>query len=148
MGANFVTYTFLVLVACLAFASAVPTAEGANGVTYTGIYKHEIEGFVSIRYALDTGGPNRFKPPQPYIPSAGSVIDASSFDSPCPQDRDKPAEAKFQLQLTAITDITEDCLKLNVWRPNGTQAGDNLPVLFHIYGGGTLLSEVFTCERF
>lgn len=30
----------------------------------------------------------------------------------------------------------EDCLTLNVQRPGGVQAGDNLPVLLWIYGGG------------
>jgi carboxylesterase type B len=32
--------------------------------------------------------------------------------------------------------ISEDCLNINVIRPRGTKAGDNLPVLFWIYGGG------------
>lgn len=32
--------------------------------------------------------------------------------------------------------ISEDCLNLNVIRPKGVKAGDKLPVLFWIYGGG------------
>ena len=31
---------------------------------------------------------------------------------------------------------TEDCLYLNVFRPAGTRAGQRLPVLFWIHGGG------------
>lgn len=32
--------------------------------------------------------------------------------------------------------ISEDCLTVNVIRPKGVKAGDKLPVLFWIYGGG------------
>lgn len=32
--------------------------------------------------------------------------------------------------------ISEDCLNVNIIRPKGTKAGDDLPVLFWIYGGG------------
>lgn len=115
--------------------TATPIATVSNGATYHGIYEHKIEGFVGIRYAHDTGGSNRFKTPQPYTPSPDSEIDASDPGLPCPQDKDKPSEAKFQLQLTAITAISEDCLRLNVWRPNGTRAGAELPILVHLYGG-------------
>lgn len=31
---------------------------------------------------------------------------------------------------------SEDCLSINIQRPNGTKAGDNLPVLMWIHGGG------------
>ena len=35
-----------------------------------------------------------------------------------------------------MTDISEDFLRLNGWRPNGTKTGDKLPVLAYIQGGG------------
>lgn len=31
---------------------------------------------------------------------------------------------------------SEDCLTLNVQRPGGTKAGDNLPVIMFVFGGG------------
>lgn len=31
--------------------------------------------------------------------------------------------------------IDEDCLNINVIRPAGTSSGDDLPILFWIYGG-------------
>ena len=31
---------------------------------------------------------------------------------------------------------SEDCLFLNVWKPEGAKEGDKLPVLFYIHGGG------------
>lgn len=33
------------------------------------------------------------------------------------------------------TATSEDCLRLNVFRPNGTTAGDNLPIMVYIHGG-------------
>lgn len=36
----------------------------------------------------------------------------------------------------------EDCLKLNVWRRNGTQAGDKLLVLLYIHGGELILENL------
>lgn len=38
--------------------------------------------------------------------------------------------------VQTILNAGEDCLYLNVHRPAGTKAGDKLPVLFWIYGGG------------
>lgn len=32
--------------------------------------------------------------------------------------------------------IDEDCLNINIIRPSGTDAGDQLPILFWVYGGG------------
>lgn len=51
-----------------------------------------------------------------------------------------PTAALGQLLNTplvqTILNAGEDCLYLNVHRPAGTKAGDKLPVLFWIYGGG------------
>lgn len=38
--------------------------------------------------------------------------------------------------FTKALKISEDCLNVNIIRPKGTKAGDDLPVLFWIYGGG------------
>jgi carboxylesterase type B len=48
----------------------VPVAANVHGlgVTYKGIYQNEIEGFLGIRYALDTSNENRFRPPVPFNP--------------------------------------------------------------------------------
>jgi carboxylesterase type B len=127
------------------FASTFPFASSSSGpvvtnahgtgVTYNGLYANEIESFIGIRYAEDTGGENRFRPPIPYTPAAGSSIDATSAGPSCPQRIDHRAKSPFNA-YSYVTEISEDCLRLNVWRPNGTQAGDKLPVLVYIYGGG------------
>ena len=122
---------------CLATSPPAPIVTNAHGagVTYKGLHANEIEGFVGIRYGEDTGGQNRFKPPVAYTPDHGSTIDATVGGPACPQRIDHRDPNPFNV-YNYVTDISEDCLRLNVWRPNGTQAGDKLPVLVYIYGGG------------
>lgn len=50
-------------------------------------------------------------------------IDATQFGDVCPQ-----------LKITTQAQ-SEDCLNINIWRPEGTQSGDNLPVYVVIHGG-------------
>lgn len=113
--------------------SSVPLAEDYNcKVTYHGVYRDQIEYFLSIPFAQSTGGANRFAPPKPVVSSPGSSIYAQSPGPACPQSLGQGAAP---LYLSNITEISEDCLHLNVARPNGTKAGDNLPVLVYIHGG-------------
>jgi carboxylesterase type B len=128
----------IVFSALQALARCTPIAEDCHesGVVYHGIYANEVEGFVGIRFAHDTSGRNRFKPPRPYVPVPSSNICANETGAACPQEVTKPGSGGLSLSLSVITDISEDCLRLNVWRPNGTKAGDKLPVLAYIYGGG------------
>jgi para-nitrobenzyl esterase len=55
-------------------------------------------------------------------PLEGSV-NATEFGLSCPQLK------------TTIQAQSEDCLNLNLWRPDNTQAGDNLPVYVFLHGG-------------
>lgn len=118
--------------------AAEPVASDCHevDVTYRGAYANEAEGFLGIRFAQNTGGENRFKPPRPYTPPAGSAIDASVPGPACPQ---KVSNGGVSISFSDVTEISEDCLRLNVWRPNGTKAGDRLPVLAYIYGGKHIL---------
>jgi para-nitrobenzyl esterase len=50
-------------------------------------------------------------------------INATKFGDACPQ-----VVSTQQVQ-------SEDCLNLNIWRPAGTDSGDNLPVYVFIHGG-------------
>lgn len=123
----------------LLFASTLSTpictVENSNGtVTYRGIYKDSVEAFLGIPYAQDTGGENRFKPPQLYVPAAGSTIHATAGGPACPQTL---GATDLPLYLGNITEISEDCLRLNIIRPNGTKTGDKLPVLIYIHGGAS-----------
>ncbi|CAI4214948.1 unnamed protein product [Parascedosporium putredinis] len=115
-------------------AHCTPRAyDSANDVTYKGLVRNGIEVFLNIPYGQDTGGANRFKPPRPHVPVAGSTVKAQSYGPSCPQ----PLGAiNAPLALTPIVDVSEDCLNLNIARPDGTEEGDELPVIVWIHGGG------------
>lgn len=104
-----------------------------NNVTFEGLERNGIEVFLNIPYGEDTGGENRFKPPRLHVPDAGSTVKAQSYGPACPQPL---GEGFVPLVLGEITDVSEDCLNLNVARPKGTSADDRLPVMVWIHGGG------------
>ncbi|KAK3686622.1 hypothetical protein LTR37_019644 [Vermiconidia calcicola] len=115
-------------------ASTTPPVHDAEyDVTYEGICDGGIETFLSIPYGKDTGGNNRFRPPQPYVHARGSTFTAQGQGPACPQ----PSGAIFfPLYLSNITSISEDCLHLNVYRAAGTAPDAKLPVMVYIHGGG------------
>lgn len=125
---------FALLGVTLAQATPLATNVYDQGVTYRGIYANEVEGFLTIYYGKSTAGNNRFRPPLPCIPAANSVIDANASGPACPQRVVHGTPNPFNT-YEFVTSVSEDCLSLNIWRPNGTQAGDNLPVLIYIHGG-------------
>lgn len=104
-----------------------------TNVTYTGIISSTgVENFNGIPYGLDTSGKNRFAPPRAFIPPHGYNYNATVIGLSCPQ----PPGWGFLFQ-TNTTDISEDCLNLNVARPAGAKVGSKLPVMVYIYGGRT-----------
>ncbi|OTB05521.1 hypothetical protein M426DRAFT_319794 [Hypoxylon sp. CI-4A] len=107
--------------------------DAKNNVTYQGLDRNGIEVFLNIPYAQDTSGANRFKPPRPFAPEPGSTITAQAYGPACPQSL---GEGFPPLTLSNTTEISEDCLNLNVARPTGLTAEDKLlPVLVYIHGG-------------
>jgi para-nitrobenzyl esterase len=80
-----------------------------------------VTSFKGIPYAAPPVGKLRWRAPQPVQPWQG-VRDAIAFAESCMQVDDVPK--------------SEDCLKLNVWRPASATADKPLPVMFWIYGGG------------
>ncbi|KAJ7894096.1 putative lipase [Mycena leptocephala] len=116
--------------------TATPTAVNQNhNVTYQGLVRNGIEVFLGIQFGQDTSGANRFKPPKPWAPKAGSVVDATAYGAACPQPIPEPG-ASNPLAVTPVSKISEDCLNLNIARPGGVDAGAKLPVIVFIYGGG------------
>lgn len=115
-------------------AGSRPTVRDTeNDVTYEGLVRNDIELFLNIPYGEDTGGENRFKPPRQHVPDAGTTIKAQSYGDSCPQPL---GEGFVPLVLGQITEVSEDCLNLNVARPRGIDATDRLPVMVWIHGGG------------
>ena len=92
-------------------------ADDATGVTT----------FRGIPYAAPPVGDLRWRPPAPPAPWS-APLDATATGPACPQ------------QDTRLVDraqgLDEDCLRLNVWKPN--DAAEPLPVIVFIHGGAFL----------
>ncbi|KIK62641.1 hypothetical protein GYMLUDRAFT_991661 [Collybiopsis luxurians FD-317 M1] len=82
------------------------------------------EKWLGLPYATAPVGSLRFKAPTPFVPSNGRIQTASTFGNACPQ---PPGSLGAP--------ISEDCLFLNVWRPQNTTSKAKLPVLVWIHGG-------------
>ncbi|KAJ7584694.1 extracellular triacylglycerol lipase precursor [Mycena floridula] len=82
--------------------------------------------FGGIPYAEPPVGQLRFKPPvlKTSITTNATTFDATNFGPAC-----------FQPAVPASL-LSEDCLRINVFRPSGIDANAALPVLFWTYGGG------------
>lgn len=130
------SFSFLgVLLLCgdaVATASNPVVVDPNKNITYEGLNRNNIEVFLNIPYGQDTGGANRFKPPKAFAPEPGSTIVAQSYGPACPQEL---GESVPPLLLTNTTEISEDCLNLNVARPSGLGAEARHPVIVWIYGG-------------
>lgn len=85
--------------------------------------------FKGIPFAAPPVGPLRWRGPQPVIPWT-DVRTTTAYGPSCPQNP-FPGDAN-----PLAGPFSEDCLYLNVWAPPGAKAGDGLPVLFSIHGGG------------
>jgi para-nitrobenzyl esterase len=115
-----------------------PTVACAAGTTVTttngpvcGIVSGGVAQWLGIPYAAPPVGALRWQPPQPPAPWT-TTLQATSFGSECVQQFPVPGFP---------TGGTENCLYLNVWAPQGTTAGANLPVLVHIHGGGFVIGN-------
>ncbi|KAF8331132.1 Alpha/Beta hydrolase protein [Cantharellus anzutake] len=84
--------------------------------------------FLGIPYAQPPLGKLRFAKPQPLKPRPSHTVDATKYGKACLQ----PLST---LNLTA-SDMSEDCLFINVLRPSNLPHGAKLPVMVWIYGGG------------
>ncbi|KAI7969248.1 hypothetical protein EIK77_000942 [Talaromyces pinophilus] len=119
-------------------ASPVATIVGLAG---------DVEQFPGIPFAKPPVGNLRFKPPVPLTEPYG-VYEATENKNICPQFIASTTDGNSLLPeflatlinspifQKPVVDASEDCLYLNIHRPAGAKVGDDLPVLFYIYGGG------------
>jgi carboxylesterase type B len=125
---------------------AAPTVIApAPSATVVGKSLLSVESFNGIPFAQPPVGQLRLKPPQPLTSPIGK-IDASGIPKACPQfffsvdDGSIPSDALGTILNTplfqTVTNAGEDCLTINVQRPEGTAKDAKLPVLFWIFGGG------------
>ncbi|KAI0838878.1 carboxylesterase family protein [Hypoxylon sp. FL0890] len=122
----------------IATPSYPQVVDAKKNVTYQGLSRNGIEVFLNIPYGQDTSGANRFKPPKAAAPKPGTTIVAQSYGPACPQ---ALGEGFPPLTLSNVTEISEDCLNLNVARPSNLSTEARLPVLVWIYGGSFISGQ-------
>ncbi|KAH9926321.1 alpha/beta-hydrolase [Epithele typhae] len=144
----------LVALASLAIGLAqastpLPTVH-LDHATVIGLTNNSVTSFTGIPFAKPPVGNLRFRLPVPVAGYSGT-INATRPAAQCVQlaqdlRADMPAEiqtdiAKYLATILMPADVpqSEDCLTVDVTVPEGTKAGDKLPVLVSIYGGKAVL---------
>jgi len=139
----FLAGLIILLVGCTAKPVAVPPLSVAKAPEPILIERQTAQGVVigeinaanntqswkGIPYAKPPVGELRWKEPQP-LEKRAIPLKTVKFCAVCPQyvDHDRNPSTPWVIQGD------EDCLYLNVWRPNTEE--NNLPVFFWIHGGG------------
>ena len=95
-----------------------------------------INYFLGIPYGADTSGANRFMPPQKPKPWS-DVFPAVWWGNSAPQIMDKRYANAYSsfVDHWNYDDVSEDCLRLNVFTP-ALNDGKKRPVLVWLHGGG------------
>jgi para-nitrobenzyl esterase len=102
-----------------------------RGYRLRGIYY-----FLGIPYGADTSGANRFMPPQKPKPWT-DVYPAIWWGNTAPQNMESRYANKFASfrDHWNYDDVSEDCLRINVFTP-AIKDGEKRPVMLWLHGGG------------
>ncbi|KAH7141100.1 Alpha/Beta hydrolase protein [Dactylonectria macrodidyma] len=109
-----------------------PSVDLENG-TYVGVRNEHYsqDFFLGIPYAQPPIGSLRFAPPLPLTESFDGTRSAAEYGLMC---------IGYGSDTSNLGNpISEDCLTLNVVRPEGTQPGDDLPVGVWVHGGSYVM---------
>jgi para-nitrobenzyl esterase len=89
-----------------------------------------VETFLGIPYAAAPEGPLRWRKAQPRA-QWREVRDATQKARPCPQ-----------VTVTGVLDGEEDCLTVNIWKPEHRKAA--LPVMVFLHGGRHMVGSAYS----
>ncbi|GMM92156.1 carboxylesterase/lipase family protein [Qipengyuania sp. MTN3-11] len=132
---GFLRLASLAWLATLAGCMHAPTAPGSSGAPIVRTQDGDVRGsresgvnrFLGIPYAAAPAGEMRWRPPSEPAGWDG-VRNAQSFGPACVQP-EVPAASIYNDPPAAMS---EDCLNLNVWTPQGAQ---DVPVVVWLHGG-------------
>lgn len=122
--------------AAAAAAAAAPPACSARTLVHTskgsvcGVTANGVTTYEGIPYAAAPVGKLRWKPPAPRHPWT-KTLRATTPVQECPSPGFPPGSPP-------TTNTTEDCLNVKVQIPAGAKAGERLPVMYEVHGGGFL----------
>lgn len=108
----------------------------------------------NMPYAAPAWGKNRFRGPQPPpLYNTNGTLEWSGQLGMCPRiQKIDPSQRNRNIASDNISGLyaehTEDCLSLNVFTPIDAEAGDDLPVIVNIPGGGFHLPGRSNCGEF
>jgi len=94
-----------------------------------------IHQFLGIPYGADTSGKNRFMPPEKPLPW-NDIKPTIWWGNTAPQIMEKRYANVYSsfVDHWNYDDVSEDCLKLNIWTPALDKG--NRPVIVWLHGGG------------
>lgn len=112
-----------------------PVVDTATG-RVRGAMIEGVAAFKTIPYGAPTSGANRFMPPRPPAPWAGTR-DTLDYTGHAPQEGLRPPSRPELADFSGAPDTSpesEDCLTLNVWAPSLDSAAKK-PVMVWFHGG-------------
>ncbi len=128
---------FIYLAGALCLAASFPASANDGPVVSAaagnvqGEIRDGIASYKGIPYAAAPTGDLRWKPPAKASDWEG-VLDATEFGPACYQPRPQARGAANSIYYEDIGEMSEDCLSLNIWTPEGAK---DAPVIVWIHGG-------------